>query len=117
MSDPRTLILSRMLDDIEAELRLLGSWSGQPPDQHAFTSNIPFFADRMSFEEWLQWVLVARFRALIDGALPLPERCQIAPMAEEALKLADQDLSRLLALLQELDALFADDQFSDDQTS
>ena len=98
-----------MLDDIEEELRLLGSWSGQPPDQHAFTSSMPFFADRMRFEEWLQWVLVARFRALLDGGLALPERCQIAPMAEEALKHADQDLNRLLALLHELDALFSDD--------
>lgn len=112
MADPRSLALTRMLDDIEAELRLIGYWSGQPPDEHAFASSMPFFADRMRFEEWLQWVLVARFRALIDGALPLPERCQIAPMAEEALKLADQDISRLLALLHELDALFGDDQTS-----
>lgn len=101
-----------MLDDIESELRRLGSWSGQPPDEHAFASTMPFFADRMRFEEWLQWVLVARFRALIDGALPLPERCQIAPMAEEALQLADQDLSRLLTLLHELDSLFDDGQTS-----
>ena len=112
MADPRSLALARMLDDIESELRLIGYWSGQPPDEHAFASSVPFFADRMRFEEWLQWVLVARFRALIDGALPLPERCQIAPMAEEALKLADQDISRLLALLHELDALFGDDQTS-----
>ena len=112
MADPRSLALTRMLDDIEAELRLIGYWSGQPPDEHAFASSMPFFADRMRFEEWLQWVLVARFRALIDSALPLPERCQIAPMAEEALKLADQDISRLLALLHELDALFGDDQTS-----
>lgn len=112
MTDPRSLPLSQMLDEIEAELRLLGCWSGQPPDEQAFTSSMPFFADRMRFEEWLQWVLVARFRALIDGALPLPERCQIAPMAEEALQLPDQDPSRLLALLHELDALFIDDQTS-----
>lgn len=112
MADPRTLALTRMLDDIEAELRLIGYWSGQPPDEQAFASSMPFFADRMRFEEWLQWVLLARFRALIDGALPLPERCQIAPMAEEALQRADQDLSRLLALLHELDALFGDGQTS-----
>lgn len=116
MTDPRALHLSRMLDDIEAELRLIGYWSGQPPEEQAFASSMPFFADRMGFEEWLQWVMVARFRALLDGALPLPERCQIAPMAEEALQLADQDLSRLLALLRELDALFSNDQASNDQT-
>jgi uncharacterized protein YqcC (DUF446 family) len=110
MSDPRTLALTRMLDDIEAELRSLGSWSGQPPDEQAFASSMPFFADQMRFEEWLQWVLVARFRALLDGDLPLPERCQIAPMAEEALLLPGQDVSRVLALLHQLDALFSDDQ-------
>ena len=108
MTDPRTSSLAALLDDIERELRHLGSWSGQPPPQSAFASTMPFFADQMEFDTWLQWVLVARFRALIEGALPLPERCQIAPMAEESLKHIEQDTRSLIELLHQLDAMFAD---------
>ena len=108
MTDPRTSTLSALLDDIEQELRHLGSWSGQPPPPSAFASSMPFFADRMEFDAWLQWVLLARFRALIEGSLPLPERCQIAPMAEESLKHIEQDTRALIALLHQLDAMFAD---------
>ena len=108
MADPRYPTLLQTLDEIEAELRLIGVWSGQPPAHSAFASSVPFFADSMRFEQWLQWVLLARLRALIEGDLPLPERCQVAPMAEESLHHLEQDLSRLLTLLQDLDNLFTD---------
>jgi uncharacterized protein YqcC (DUF446 family) len=108
MTDPRARILSVLLDDIETELRNLRIWSAQPPAPAAFASSMPFYADQMSFDEWLQWVLVARFRALIEGSLQLPESCQIAPMAEESLKHIEQDTRILVDLLHQLDALFAD---------
>lgn len=94
------------LSQIEAELRRLGVWSGQPPPDDAFASEMPFCADTMAFEVWLQWVLVARFRALAEGNHGLPERCQITPMAEESLRHADFDTQRLLQLLAALDRLF-----------
>jgi uncharacterized protein YqcC (DUF446 family) len=106
MTDPRHPAVATLLDQIEQEMRQLDLWTGQPPEAAAFSSTTPFFADCMGFEQWLQWVLVARFRALIDGALPLPSRCQIAPMAEESLRHLQYDLSLLFALLHELDALF-----------
>lgn len=108
MTDPRTPEILRLLDGIEQALRDLGVWSAQPPDAHAFASTMPFFADRMPFEQWLQWVLVARFRALLEGNLPLPANCQIAPMAEQSLTHITQDLSELMALLNALDAQFPD---------
>ncbi|MCC1496925.1 YqcC family protein [Alcanivorax sp. 1008] len=107
MTDPRAPTVSVLLDDIEIELRNLGVWSGQPPSPEAFASNVPFFADRMNFDEWLQWVLLPRFRALIEGALPLPERCQIAPMAEESLKHIEQDTQAIIDLLHQLDGVFS----------
>jgi uncharacterized protein YqcC (DUF446 family) len=51
-------------------------------------------------------VLLPRFRALIEGDLPLPQRCQIAPMGEQALLHVEQDISSLVALLHKLDDLF-----------
>ncbi|MFN3713807.1 MAG: YqcC family protein [Alcanivoracaceae bacterium] len=106
MTDPRRDLLLQLLSEIEAELRELGVWSTQAPAQQAFMSTTPFFADRMAFEQWLQWVMVARFRALIEGDLPLPETCQIAPMAEQALSHLPHDVSQLISLLASFDAQF-----------
>lgn len=101
--------LPLLLDEIETELRQLGCWSSQPPAASAFASQLPFSSDKMLFDEWLQWVFLARFRALIEGDLALPQRCQIAPMAEQALPHIKQDISSLLALLHTLDGLFNND--------
>jgi uncharacterized protein YqcC (DUF446 family) len=106
MIDPRRDRLVQLLNEIEQELRALEAWSSQPPAQHAFKSSAPFFADRMPFEQWLQWVMVARFRALIEGELQLPENCQIAPMAEESLSHLSGDVSTLIRLLTAFDAQF-----------
>ena len=108
MTDQRRDELSRLLNDIEQALRALNLWSSTPPPPRAFASTLPFFADCMSFEQWLQWVLVARFRALLEGNLPLPTRCQIAPMAEQSMDHTGQDLAALMTLLTALDALFDD---------
>ena len=112
MNDYRYQALSRLLDDIEQEMTGLGLWHTQPPPAQAFNSSAPFFADSMAFEHWLQWVLIARFRALIDGQLPLPARCHITPMAEETLAVGQHNVHTLLALLQQLDQLFDDDSTS-----
>jgi uncharacterized protein YqcC (DUF446 family) len=106
MTDPRHHLLLQLLNEIEVELRQLGVWSTQPPPQQAFLSTTPFFADQMAFEQWLQWVMLARFRALIDGDLPLPESCQIAPMAEESLSHLSRDTRHLVTLLASFDAQF-----------
>lgn len=106
MIDPRHQQLDLLLTDIEQEMQRLGLWSAQPPAADAFLSSAPFCADRMAFEHWLQWVLIARFRALIEGRLPLPGRCQITPMAEYALQARAHNLGTLLTLLTTLDQLF-----------
>ena len=81
MTNPDSELLYTLLTDIEQELKALALWNAQPPPAHAFDSTAPFFADRMDFDQWLQWVFLARFRALLDGAHPLPDKCDIAPMA------------------------------------
>ena len=105
-ASPQYAPLLSVLTRIETELRQLGVWSEQPPSADALASEMPFCADTMAFEVWLQWVLVARFRALAEGHHALPARCQITPMAEECLRQADFDTQRLLQLLAQLDQLF-----------
>ena len=106
MSNPDSDLLYSLLTDIEQELKALGLWSVQPPPADAFDSSVPFFADRMDFDQWLQWVFLARFHALLDGAYPLPDKCDIAPMAEETLRNRLAELDPLLALLRAFDSQF-----------
>lgn len=71
------------LNNIELEMRRLDLWSACPPAMSAFESEIPFFLDTMALHEWMQWVFVARFRALLEGNLPLPPSCNVAPVLGE----------------------------------
>ena len=98
--------LSKLLDQLEAEMREQALWQGSPPPRDAFESSVPFFADRMAFAEWLQWVFVARMRAIIEGGHPLPDSCQIAPMAEESLRGIQADTTRITVILAQFDEHF-----------
>ena len=98
--------LTAILNDLQTELENQQLWTTQPPSPSAFQSQTPFFADTMDFSEWLQWVFVARFRAMIDAGAPLPASCDVAPMAEEALKEMAQDVSEIISLLKAFDEHF-----------
>ncbi len=78
----RHLEVADKLEQIRTEMIRLDMWSTRVPDATALESNQPFCCDTMDFITWLQWVMLPRFRALIEARLPLPESCQIAPMAE-----------------------------------
>lgn len=100
-------LLRAQLRLIEAEMQRLRLWQTAPPAPTAFNSETPFFADTMDLESWLQWVLLPRFDALLDAGTTLPTSCSIAPMAEHLWKdQANKERVHLLALLQQLDALF-----------
>lgn len=104
MSD--NAVLTDLIDELEEALRVLGAWRTTPPPAEAFESQVPFSADTMAFTEWLQWVFIARFRALLEGGHPLPAQCNVTPMAEEALKGMDGDISPVLEALARIDARF-----------
>lgn len=98
--------LRQLLQQIETEMKRLDLWNTLPPAPEAFDSDTPFHADSMDFDHWLQWVLIARFHALLDADAPLPGSCAIAPMAEHLWQNNTQQRHHLLTLLAELDALF-----------
>lgn len=104
MSD-RMLMLS-LLQQIEAVMRTHGLWETASPPPAAFESDLPFCVDTLQFSQWLQWVFIVRFQALLDGNLPLPSNCNIATITEEAFKGMDFDPAELVALMQQFDALF-----------
>lgn len=98
--------LASLLDNLQTALDQQGLWAPQPPAPSAFDSSTPFFADTMTFSEWLQWVFIARFRAILEADHPLPGQCDIAPMAEEALKGMEQDITEIVSLLKQFDNHF-----------
>ncbi|MBI6548932.1 YqcC family protein [Xenorhabdus lircayensis] len=87
---------------IEATMKMVGVWQNHPPKPEAFESTEPFSIDSMSADEWLQWVLIPRVRALIEQKANLPTAFSIAPYFEEVYK---EEIERYLPLLEHLRAL------------
>lgn len=104
MSD-RALMLS-LLQQMEMVMRQHRLWEPVSPPPEAFESNLPFCVDTMVFSQWLQWIFIARFRALLQGNLPLPSQCNVSVMAEEAFKGIEPDLQELIEILRQFDQLF-----------
>ncbi|MFZ4835632.1 YqcC family protein [Rouxiella sp. Mn2063] len=91
----------QILQDIEQVMRDLALWEEVAPEPEAFESKEPFAVDTMSGEQWLQWILLPRFYALLDANATLPTRFSITPYFEVALP----QHGRLLTALQRLDDL------------
>lgn len=94
--------VSNLLIDIEQMLKKYELWSSEPPELVAFESEVPFFVDTMTAEQWLQWVFLPRMRALIDKQVNLPEKIALTPYFEEALP---PHTGELITLLKTLDNL------------
>ncbi len=96
-----------ILAQIEAELKALALWSSQPPTPEAMASTLPFCCDTMSFANWLQFILLPRLQALLDGQLPLPSSISLCPMAEEAFKAEEKQALVLINRIGDLDELLS----------
>ncbi len=94
---------------IETLLREQSQWQSVAPDASVFESTQPFCMDTLEPFEWLQWVLIPRMHALLDGNHPLPGSFAVAPYYEIALDSSHPARDALLAQLEALDALFAGD--------
>jgi len=75
--------IAALLIDIEAELRTLGLWDKVPPPPAALASSQPFSIDTLTLPQWLQFIFLPTLYRLLEEGEPLPQRCGIAPMAQE----------------------------------
>ena len=82
--------LAQRLDSVEQALKRLQLWSNAAPSETALQSQQPFCVDTLAFEQWLQFVMIPKFRQMIAASIPLPAQCAIAEMAEEAFKEIDE---------------------------
>ena len=96
-----------LLNDIQKVMSKVGAWQTIPPAPEKLMSVEPFSIDTLSFVEWLQWIYIARLRAIIDAGGQLPSGAQVYPYAVEALKGDTSSIPGLLNLIQQLDEAMA----------
>lgn len=99
----KVMAVANLLIDLEYELRVMQLWENVPPSEKAMASVEPFCIDTLTFPQWLQWVFLPRMHQLVDAQGPLPEKCEITPMAEEYFRHHPTPNPQILGVLQGID--------------
>ena len=102
--------IAEVLNDIESELRQLGLWERIPPSSAALASDQPFCVDTLTLPQWLQFIFLPTLYRLLEEDQPLPDRCGIAPMAQEYFRGGGLPTSGLEAALLRTDELLSRDE-------
>jgi len=108
MLDSERSAIAEQLIDLEAGLRQANLWSAETPSIDALQSEQPFAMDKLELEEWLQFIFIPTLYELLDSGSPLPDRCSIAPMAEETLDKKPIPTASLIDTIRELDWLITE---------
>ena len=75
-----------LLQQLEAQLQHHELWQQTMPSAEALQSTEPFAIDTLHPHEWLQWIFIARMRALVESNQPLPRGFSIEPYFAQAWK-------------------------------
>lgn len=59
--------LSILIDKLEQALKQDGLWQIEPATQYQLSSLEPFAVDRLSPEQWLQWIFLPTMRNLVGS--------------------------------------------------
>ncbi|MFT6153119.1 MAG: hypothetical protein ACJA0E_000847 [Bermanella sp.] len=102
-SDALANELLELLVHLEQVLKECGIWSKSIPSSHQLKSTEPFCVDTMSFENWLQFVMIPTFKGMVFDKVALPSQCEIAPMAGQVLMI-DQK-ARVISVILSIDKL------------
>ena len=93
-----------LLQQLEAQLQHHELWQQTMPSAEALQSTEPFAIDTLRPHEWLQWIFIARMRALVESNQPLPRGFSIEPYFAEAWK-QELHYSELLETIRTIDEL------------
>lgn len=94
-----------LLFTLERELKQLEAWEAHPPALERLASEIPFCHDTLEFTQWVQWIFLPRFHAVLDGDHPLPTASAIVPVAEDAMARLEGNTDALLDAFRDIDRL------------
>ncbi len=99
---PDYVQLATLARGIEAELKALHAWSDPPLNPEKLNDMGAFGSNTMSFEEWIQFILLDRINQIIESKDTLPSESMVAVYAVRQFDGMD-DYNNLLDLLQQLD--------------
>ncbi|MCC6361652.1 MAG: YqcC family protein [Phycisphaerales bacterium] len=97
--------INQLADRLEAELRRLGAWSDTPLPPEKMQFSRAFGGDTMAFEQWIQFVLVARLREIAATGGPLPPSSQLRAYAVREFDGREDEMAALIDLLGAVDDL------------
>lgn len=97
-------LVSAKVKEIENELRRLNRWQADPLPNETFTDMGAFGANTMSYEQWLQFVLIPRISEIIESKEAFPQESQLAIYAIRYFD-GDYDSTALQGILYDLDQL------------
>lgn len=101
------LLVAGLLGELTAELQHLERWQADHPGSEALASELPFCVDTLSFDQWLQFVLIPRMEQLVVLQAPLPSSVSLYPMASEVYKEELAEVEALLRLIARFDLLLS----------
>ena len=101
------LLVATLLGELTAELQRLHRWQKRAPAPQALASTLPFCVDTLSFDQWLQFILIPKLEQLVLLQAPLPTNIALYPMASEAYKEELTEVTPLLRLIGRIDLLLA----------
>lgn len=93
---------------IERELRALGLWQSESPDEIALSSSAPFCVDTLIFSEWLQWIFLPKMKQLIEAGADLPQGSAISAMGEVVYRESLDEKRALIHALKCMDRLLGE---------
>src|SRR5258707_9835930 len=105
---PTRETVAAKIAEIEAEMKRIGMWQSAPLTADQLDFHQAFGGDKLAFEQWLQFIFIARVKQIIDGRGSFPSSSQVADQAFREWKMwGDRpEVDLLLDLLRAFDALF-----------
>jgi uncharacterized protein YqcC (DUF446 family) len=102
-SELYTLAITKA-DEIEAELKRINRWSAHELSSEKFENMGAFGSNTMTFENWIQFILIPRIHAIVDEKGEFPDSSELAPYAIREFD-GDPEAHTLHDLLYDLDKL------------
>ncbi|MBN1310545.1 MAG: YqcC family protein [Anaerolineae bacterium] len=97
--------VAQQIEKIVAEMKRIGLWKSETQAGEVYEFEHPHELDK-PFAQWLQYKLVPRVLHTIQIRGDFPTKSRVATQASVEFLSYEEDTSKLLSLLRELDALF-----------
>ena len=97
--------VNRVINEIENEMKRIGLWQNEPIKPEMYEFQEAFGADTMSFEQWIQFILIPRVCHIIKEKNDFPRKSNVSAYAVKNLD-GIEDVSKLHNLLHEFDNFF-----------